>query len=33
MFKEVYCIVRKVTATLHVVILIKFMKKLINYFL
>ncbi len=30
---EVYCIVRKVTAALHVVILIKYMKKLSNYFL
>ncbi len=30
---EVYCIVRKVTAALHAVILIKYMKNLSNYFL
>ncbi len=30
---EVCCIVRKVTAALHVVILIKYMKNLSNYFL
>ncbi len=30
---EVYCIVRKVTTTLHVVVLIKYLKILSNYFL
>ncbi len=30
---EVYCIVRKVTAILHIVILIKYIKNLSNYFL
>ncbi len=30
---EVYCVIRKMTAALHVVILIKYMKNLSNYFL